>query len=49
MGIARKAVEEPLEILVQHGVALDPAGELGKLVGIGQLAVNQQVADLDEG
>ena len=47
--VAREAVEEPLEVLVQHGVPLDPVGEIRQLFGRRQLAVDQQVADLDEG
>jgi hypothetical protein len=49
VSIAREAIEEPLQVLVQHGVPLDPAGECGQLVGRRQLAVDQQIADLDEG
>nr|CRL73585.1 hypothetical protein CPGR_01123 [Mycolicibacter nonchromogenicus] len=49
VGVARETVEEPLQVLVQHGVPLDPAGERGQLVRGGQFAVDQQVADLDEG
>ena len=48
VGVARETVEEPLEVLVQHRVQLNPAGEVGQLRGAGQLAVDQQVADLDE-
>ena len=46
--VAGEAVEEPLEVLVQQGVPLDLGGELLQLVGRRQLAVDQQVADLDE-
>ncbi len=49
MGVARKAVEEPLEVLVQQGVPLDLVGELGQLLLIRQLTVDQQIADFDEG
>ena len=47
--VAGKAVEEPLEVLVQQGVPLDLGGELVQLFGRRQLAVDQQIADLDEG
>src|SRR5271166_4115864 len=49
MGVAREAVEEPLQVLVQQGVALNLGGEPVQLLPGGQLAVDQQVADLDEG
>jgi hypothetical protein len=41
-------VEEPLEVLVQHRVQLDMTGERGQLLRGRQLAVDQQVAHLDE-
>ena len=34
---------------MQHGVPLDPVGEVGQLLAVRQLAIDQQVADLDEG
>src|SRR5699024_2279159 len=46
--VAREAVEEALEVLVQQRVATYPLGELLELGGRGQLAVDQQVGDLDE-
>ena len=46
--VAREAVEELLEVLVQQGVAPDPLVERTELVGRGQLAVDQQVGDLEE-
>ena len=47
--VARETVEESLEVLVQHGVALDLGGERGQLLRGGQLAVDEQVAHFDEG
>jgi hypothetical protein len=44
-----KAVEEPLEVLVQHRVTLHPAGELVELARARQRPVDQQVAHLEEG
>lgn len=44
MGVAAEAVEEGLQLLVNHGVVLDGADELFLLRGGGQLAVQQQVA-----
>ena len=49
VGVAREAVEEPLEVLVQQRVALDLGGELLQFLGGGQFAVDQQITDLDEG
>ena len=46
--VAREPVEEPLEVLVEQRVPLDLGGELLQLIGRRQLAVDQQVADLDE-
>ena len=48
VGVAREAVEEPLEVLVQQGVPLDLRGELLQLLLRRQLTVDEQVADLDE-
>lgn len=47
--VAREAIEEPLEVLVQHGVPLDLVGKGGQLLGGRQLTVDEQVGDLDEG
>jgi len=44
VGIAAEAVEEALQLLVNHGVVLDDADELGLLLGGRQFAVQQQVA-----
>ena len=49
MGVTRKAVEEPLEILVQHRVALNQSGELIEFNRCRQFSVDEQVAHLDEG
>src|SRR6202000_2392149 len=49
VGVAGETVEEPLQVLVQHGVPLNLVGERGQLFGVRQLSVDQQVADLDEG
>ena len=46
--VAREALEELLEVLVQQGVPADPLVELAQLVGGRQLAVDQQVGDLEE-
>ncbi len=43
-----EAVEEALEVLVQQGVPADVAGERVELRLRGQLAVDEQVADLEE-
>ena len=48
MCVAREAVEEPLQVLVQQRVPLDLGGELLELIRCRQLTVDQQVADLDE-
>ena len=48
MRVAREAVEEPLQILVQQRVPLDLVGELVQLFLGRQFAVDQQIADLDE-
>ncbi|MNM86200.1 hypothetical protein D3C81_983450 [compost metagenome] len=44
VGVATEAVEEALQLLVNHGVVLDGADELGLLFCVRQLAVQQQVA-----
>lgn len=44
VSVAAEAVEEGLQLLVNHGVVLDGADELGLLLGIRQFAVEQQVA-----
>ena len=46
--VAREPVEERLEVLVQQRVAADLVGEFVELGLAGQLAVDQQVADLQE-
>ena len=46
--VAREAVEEPLQVLVQQRVPLDLGGELVQLFLGRQFAVDQQIADLDE-
>src|SRR4029077_19021264 len=46
--IAREAVEEPLQVLVQQRVPLDQGGELLQLLRRRQFTVDQQIADLDE-
>ncbi len=47
--VPREAVEEPLEVLVQHRVPAQPVGERLQLGRRRQLAVDEQVAGLDEG
>ncbi|MNO92656.1 hypothetical protein D3C76_842370 [compost metagenome] len=44
VSVAAEAVEEALQLLVNHGVVLDGADELLFLRGIGQFALQQQVA-----
>ena len=46
--IAAEAFEEAVELRVQHGVPRDRVGELGILIRLGQLAVQEQVADFQE-
>ena len=46
--VAREPVEEQLQVLVQQRVPADPLVELAQLVGGRQLAVDQQVGDLEE-
>ena len=48
MRIAAEAGEEPGHLLVHHGVARDGGAELLELALVRQLAVQQEVADLDE-
>ena len=48
MRVARKSVEEPLQVLVQQRVALDLGGELVELLLGRQFPVDQQIADFDE-
>ena len=48
VGVAREPVEEPLQVLVQQGVPGDPGREARQLVRGRQLAVDQQVAGLQE-
>ncbi|MCY1417601.1 hypothetical protein D9M71_331400 [compost metagenome] len=44
VGVAAEAVEEALQLLVNHGVVLDGVDELFLLRGVGQFALQQQVA-----
>jgi hypothetical protein len=46
--VARERVEEAFQVLVQQRVLGDLAGEVRQLRLGGQLAVDQQVADLEE-
>ena len=48
MRVAAEALEEPRHLLVHHGVARDAIVEIGLLRGGRQLAVEQQVAGLEE-
>jgi len=48
MRVPGEALEEPLEVLVQHRVPADRVGEGTELVLGRQLAVHEQVTDLDE-
>jgi hypothetical protein len=50
MGCAsrRKAPQEELHLLVDHGVVGHELGELGLLVAVGQVTVQQQVAGFHE-
>jgi hypothetical protein len=48
MGVAAEALEEAGHLLVHHGVARDAAVEIGLLGRGRQLAVEQQVAGLEE-
>ena len=48
VGVAREAVEEPPQVLVQHRVLADARSKSCELVRRGQLAVDQQVGDLQE-
>jgi len=48
VGVAAEALEEAVELGVQHGVGGDAAFEGLVFRGRGQLAVQEQVADLDE-
>jgi hypothetical protein len=48
MGIATEAVEEPPDLLVQHGVAGDVLAEGRQLLRVGQFAFQQQIRHLDE-
>ena len=48
MRVAAEAREEPVHLLVHHGVARDAVVEIGLLGGGRQLAVEQQVAGLEE-
>jgi hypothetical protein len=46
--VAAEAVEEAADLLVHHRVVGDALAEFLELRGVWQLAVHQQVADLDE-
>jgi hypothetical protein len=46
MGIATEPAEKLVELLVDHGVVADGVHEIGFLRLAGQLAVEQQVAEL---
>ncbi len=48
MRVAREAVEEPFQVLVQQRVPLDVVGEPVELVLGRQFPVDQQIADFDE-
>ncbi len=48
VGVAAEALEEAVELGVQHGVARDALLELFELGGVRQFAVQQQVADFQE-
>ncbi|MNE54863.1 hypothetical protein D3C80_1496760 [compost metagenome] len=48
MGVAAEAFEEAVELGVQHGVPRDALLEFFIFGGVGQLAVQQQVADFQE-
>ena len=48
MRVAAEALEEPVHLLVHHGVARDAVVEIGLLRRGRQLAVEQQVAGLEE-
>ncbi len=48
MGVAAEALEEAVELGVQHGVPRDALLELFVLGGVRQFAVQQQVADFQE-
>ncbi|MNN71493.1 hypothetical protein D3C81_1874360 [compost metagenome] len=47
MGIAAETAHEELQLLMNHGVVHDVADELFLLLGVGQLALEQQVAGLE--
>jgi hypothetical protein len=46
--IAPEPAVQPYELLVHHGVVHDDVDELVLLLAVGQLPVQQQVADLEE-
>ena len=48
MGVAAEGAEEPIKLLVQHGVIGDGALEFDKLGRIGQFAVQQEVTNFEE-
>ena len=47
VGVTTEAAEEADHLLVQHGVVRDDIVEVGLLLGRGQLALQQQVADIE--
>src|SRR5690606_12309176 len=49
VGLPGEPVEEPPQVLVQHGVDPDLVREVGQLRGGRQFAVDEQVRDLQEG
>src|SRR6202158_90339 len=49
MGIVMEAVDQLLDVLVEERVMSDRVHPVATLGGIGQLTVNQEVGDLEEG
>ena len=49
MGVLREPVEDPLELLMEEGVAADVVVPATELLVCRELAVDQQVGDLEEG
>ncbi len=48
VGVAREALEEALEVLVEHRVLAHPLLEVGELGGRGEVAVDEEVGGLEE-
>ena len=46
--VAPKTLEKPGHLVMHHGVARDDVDEILVLRGVGQLTVQQQVADLEK-